>query len=190
MHIFIRLLLPLIFCIINVYLSKESDYMFYVLFVIIIIIFNLNKSKFNSIKSFLYAFLISFLVICISIVSYFIIGYLVDLIIDNEFIKIINLNIQLVDLIYLFQISILSSILFIYGYKFVLKISFTKFTYMIIFITILLLLIFGINEMKHGKRYFFGLLEFWQIIMAFAIQLILYQNELKEMVFKKSNNLK
>lgn len=186
MHILLKLLLPLFLCLLNVYLSKENNYIFFVLFVIITVIFNLKKSKYNTIKTFIYAFLISFLVISISIVSYFITGYFIDLFTDNENITVINFNIQLVDLSYLFQISLVSSILFIYCYKFIFKIRFTFFTYLIIFTNILLLIILGIDEIKHGKRYLFGILEFWQIIVVFALQLILYQNELKSLLKSKN----
>jgi hypothetical protein len=43
----------------------------------------------------------------------------------------------------------------------------------------------GIAQLKHGNKYYFGILEFWQIIIAFAIQLILYQEDIKALFKSK-----
>lgn len=179
LHILINLLLPVILCIINAYLTKENDYFFMASFVIIIATCNLKKSKYSIIKTFLLSFLISLLVIGISIICYFISGYIIDLLTDYDSISISNSNVSLVDLTYLIQIALISPILFFYGFKFVLKINFTGITLLIIFLAIILIFIVGFTPLKYEKKYFFDIYVLWQIIIAFAIQLILYQDELK-----------
>ena len=181
-----KLLLPSFLCIIAAYFTKENDYIFIASFVVIIVVYNLKKSKYNIIKTFLVSFLITFIVVSISIISYLFTGYITDLLTDNEFIKILNFNISLVDLTYLIQIALISPILFIFGYKFVFRINFTKDTIFITVSAVVLIFIVGFTPLKYENKYFFDIYLLWQIIMALTLQLVLYQKELKTL-FKPKN---
>lgn len=175
------LLLPSFLCIVINFIFVDG-LLLVGLFSLIISIFNLNKTKFNFLKSIIFMLIASFVVFGVAVLNYIFIGFIVENLTALSF---FNFSISWIDLNYLLQVAFFSPLFLFYGYKFIFKISFTYFTYFIIFTIILILIILGLAQLKHGNKYFFGILEFWQIIMAFALQLILYQNELKALFITK-----
>jgi hypothetical protein len=90
------------------------------------------------------------------------------------------------DLIYLSQITFFSPILVFYTYKFIFFITCTKFSYYVIGISMLSLVIIGFTPLKLENNHFFNLYVLWQIIMAFGLQLILHQEDIKALFKTKS----
>lgn len=176
------LLLPSFLCIVINFIFVDEGLLLIGLFSLIISICNLNKSKFDFLKSIIFTLIASFVVFGVAILNYIVVGFMVENLTALSF---FNFSISWIDLNYLLQVTFFSPLFLFYGYKFIFKISFTYITCLIIFIIILLLIILGIAQLKHGNKYFFGILEFWQIITAFALQLILYQNELKALFKSK-----
>ena len=179
------LLLPSFLCIVINFIFVDEGLLLIGLFSLILSICNLNKSKFDIIKSIVFTLIASFVVFGVAILNYIIVGFVLEKLTVLSF---FNFSISGIDLNYLLQVAFFSPLFLFYGYKYIFKISFTYITYLIIFIAILLLIILGIAQLKHGNKYYFGILEFWQIIIAFGIQLILYQDELKKMIISKSNS--
>ena len=177
-----KLLLPSLLCIITTSVFVDNGILLISLFALITSICNLDKTKSGFLKSILYTLIISFIVFGLAILNYILVGFLFDNITPNF----INFTISKVDFNYLIQVAFFSPIFMFYGYKFIFKINFTYVTYLIIVVVISILFILGLIQSKQEIKLFFGILEFWQIIMAFALQLILYQKELK-VLFKPKN---
>jgi hypothetical protein len=176
------LLLPSFLCIVINFIFVDEGLLLIGLFSLILSICNLNKTKFDFTKSIVFTLIASFVVFGVAILNYIIVGFILENLTALSF---FNFSISGIDLNYLLQVAFFSPLFLFYGYKYIFKISFTYISFLIIFITILLLIILGIAQLKHGNKYYFGILEFWQIIIAFAIQLILYQEDIKALFKSK-----
>ncbi|MGY0392304.1 hypothetical protein ACW5R3_07105 [Bizionia sp. KMM 8389] len=183
--LFIRTILPSLICVLLFYIFK-LDIGFHILFfALIIVLFNLNKTKYNYIISFISSVGLSYLAFFISIGLYFGIGYILMQFI--EFDKLDEISVygyNLKNLLMLLPISIFSPILIFQFYKlFLFKKNRSNYSKVIMWVTIILLVIYGIIKKDFEDE---NASAFWQFIMTFAIQLILYENEIIELIKNKN----
>jgi hypothetical protein len=178
MNIYIKIIMPSVICTLFLSIKSIEDIQYSILlFGFVIGVFNRNVHKY---EMDLGAFL-SILVSCISyglgMLSYFGALYLIDFF---NFETMLNKEIGGVFL--LLSSVVIAPLLLFNLYKFVFKIPKTKNTNWIIIISIILLVVlsqfFTFKDSKTDDVYriFFII---WQVIMALALQLILYQKELK-----------
>ena len=163
----------------------KLDIGYHVLFFgLIIVLFNLEKTKYNNLLSIVFSIIISYLAFFISIGLYFGIGYILMQFIELdklEEISIYGYNIK--NLLMLLPISIFSPILMFLLYKFLFKINKSNYTRIIIWITIIVLIIFGLVKKDFEDE---NASAFWQLIMALSLQLILYKKEVFEFINRKN----
>ncbi|RKE97951.1 hypothetical protein [Ichthyenterobacterium magnum] len=184
--LFVKIILPSVICILSFILFK-IDIGYHVLFFgIVIMLFNLRKAKYNYLISFISSIGISYLAFFISIGLYFGIGYILMQFIEldklEEF-SIYEYNFK--NFLMLLPISIFSPILMFLFYKFLFKINKNKYTKTIILITIIALIIFGTIKKDFEDE---NVSAFWQFVMAIAIQLVLYENEISEFIKSKNTD--
>ncbi len=180
----IKIILPSLICLLSFKLFK-IDIGYHVLFFgIVIILFNLNKAKYNYIISIISSIGISYLVFFISIGLYFGIGYILMQFIELDKLEEFSLHSYNVkNFIMLLPISIFSPILMFLFYKFLFKMNKSYYTKVIIWVTIIALIIFGIIIKDFEDK---SSSAFWQFIMALAIQLVIYENEIIELIKNKN----
>lgn len=155
-------------------------FQFVLIFGFIIILFNKKKLKNHFIGSLLLSILLSFLVLFLSMgISSAIQYFVADIIGFNIKADTYILAMQANDLYFLVAIGIISPILMFYCYRILFKIKKTNYTIYIKWISIIILLLLGITNVLSSKDN--SILISWQIIMALALQLILYQKELKKL---------
>lgn len=183
--LFIRIILPSLICVLLFYVFK-LDIGYHILFFgLIIVLFNLNKTKYNYVISFISSVGLSYLAFFVSIGLYFGIGYIL-----MQFIELDNLDevsvygYNLKNLLMLLPISIFSPIIMFQFYKlFLFKKNRSNYSKVIVWVTIILLVIYGIIKKDFEDE---NASAFWQFIMAFAIQLILYENEIIKLIKNKN----
>lgn len=183
-----RIILPAIMCafIVQFCLTNHiGDYYFWT-FPLIIIFFNIEKTKYNITLSCLLSTILSILVYFLSIIIYGVIFSLIDFLFisrSNSYNFIFGIDIN--TLRFLIPIAIISPLLMFYCYGILFKIQKSRFDNFVKLGTIILLIAYTILLMifKNKENYLY---VGWQFIMALALQLILYQNELKAL-FKPKN---
>tara|TARA_B110001450_G_C17558783_1_gene455834 strand:+ start:682 stop:1041 length:360 start_codon:yes stop_codon:yes gene_type:complete len=79
--------------------------------------------------------------------------------------------------------SIVSPLLMFYSYKLLFKIENTNYFRVIKWTSVFLLIILGFTNLFFVNEYLFIL---WQFIMALALQLILYEKEIFELINRKN----
>ena len=171
------ILLPIICAVIIYFFKIYIDFQFIVTFGILIILFNKNKTKHKLNLSFIYSIILSFLVLIISMG----VGNIIYIIKDELFI-----NLLPNDYLKRFHIipkSIVSPLLMFYSYKLLFKIENTNYFRVIKWTSVFLLIILGFTNLFFVNEYLFIL---WQFIMALALQLILYEKEIFELINRKN----
>ena len=189
--LFARIILPAILCASVVFLFGSIEYFKYnsiyfiiSLFGIILIILNLNKIKYNIIISLVLSLNLCFLVFFSSMAIGSGIYYFF-----KKIILFFRLNITQLDNIFfnsnnIVSIAIIAPLLTLYLYSFLFKTRRSSFFYLIAFSSIVILVILVLTKALLGNNT--KMFIIWQFIVALALQLILYQKELKTL-FKSKN---
>ena len=189
--LFARIILPAILCASVVFLFGSIEYFKYnsiyfiiSLFGIILIILNLNKKKYNIIISLVLSLNLCFLVFFSSMAIGSGIYYFF-----KKIILFFRLNITQLDNIFfnsnnIVSIAIIAPLLTLYLYSFLFKTRRSSFFYLIAFSSIVILVILVLTKALLGNNT--KMFIIWQFIVALALQLILYQKELKTL-FKSKN---
>lgn len=180
-----KIILPSIICAFLFRLFKIDIGYHVLIFGLIIIQFNYNKIKYNFLVSNILSVLLSYITFFISIALYFSIGYIIMQFIELDELDGIGLcGYNLKELIFLVPVAIISPRLMFISYQILFNIKKTKFSKKIQLMTVLSLVLFGL--MNHSFTDDYSSIA-WQFIMALALQLILYQKELKILIYKKAN---
>lgn len=179
-----RIIFPSIICWLILYYQVKNLFMFPLIFTLVIGLVNINKFKFNFLKSLLLCLFFSYLSFLVGYFGSFILGKLLGSLGDlGNIIAII------------ISAFIISPMLLYYSYSYIFKIFKTKFNIYVMTITLILMFIISfytlyVMDYISGNNFFDIKLQnpffLWQVIMALAFQLILYQKELKAM-FKPKN---
>ena len=175
---YIKILIPAILCVVILYITKMSISYYPLSFGLVIGIVNWKLHKYNPYLGVLLSVLVSMISFWLSFLSMGLFNNLGELITNNT-------NYVLGDgakIYYLIiAVYIIAPLLVLRFYKFVFNISKTKFNLtVIISVIIILLLIYGIKPNYFIDNYpKISPYIIWQFIMALALQLILYQKELK-----------
>jgi len=146
--------------------------------------FNLKKTKYNNLLGVVFSIIISYLAFFISIGLYFGIGYILMQFIEFDKLEEISIyGYNMKNLLMLLPVCIFSPILIFLLYKFLFKINKSNYTKIIIWITIIILIVFGLVKKDFEDE---NSSAFWQLTMALALQLILYENEIIEFIKNKN----
>jgi hypothetical protein len=170
------ILLPLVCVAIIYFLEVFIDFQFIISFALLIIVFNMNKAKNSFILSLFYSIILSFLVLILSMAVgkafYFIKDKLLLDIISNDYLKHLHIISK----------SIVSPLLMFYSYRILFKIEKTKYFTLVKWSSVCILVVFGFTKLFLKNDYLF---MSWQFIMALALQLILYKEELRKLFISK-----
>lgn len=181
--LFFKIILPALICGL-LFMIFKLDIGYHVLFFgLIIILFNLKKTKYNNLLSVVFSVIISYLAFFISLGLYFGIGYILMQFIELDKLEEVSIyGYNMKNLLMLLPISIFSPTLIFLLYKFLFKIDKSNYNRAIIWITIIILIVFGLVKKDFEGE---NASAFWQFIMTLALQLMLYQNELKASIRRK-----
>ncbi len=176
--------IPPFVCLLGLKFIDDIDY-YPLLFGLIIGFSNWNIHKFKPYLGTVLSVVVSYVSYGLGILSFFVFLFLIELINKNTSYRIGEDDVG----IYFHILSpyIIAPLLVFYFYKFVFNVPKTRKTIWIIVISICLLLGLKLFIEFLAKDYiisfqdykFLGKFEIWQFIMALALQLILYQEELK-----------
>lgn len=183
-----RVILPSIICSLTTLILMKTywSYMFILTFSVIILLFNYRKIKRNFLASFFLLAVLSYTVFFLSIgieglTKYlFFMEFNIDKKVDGSILG-IDKNV----LLSLISIAIISPILMYNVYTIIFKIEKTNYYNYIKWISIILIIGFGQTRIAYKNNYDYMFMV-WQFVMALALQLILYQKELKAL-FKPKN---
>ncbi|MFT4781457.1 MAG: hypothetical protein ACJAZK_000017 [Psychroserpens sp.] len=182
-----KIVLPTIVCITLLNLKDVFfGLQFVLIFGFIIITFNNKKLKNHFIGSLLLSFILSFLVLFLSMVVGTGINYFITEIIGvgaKADISISNMEVN--DLPSLISIAIISPLLMFYCYQILFTIRKTNYLNYVKWISIIILVSLGFTNILSSKDNSIPIS--WQLIMILALQLILYQDELKSMFSSKKS---
>ena len=163
------------------FLLVNIDIGYHVLFFsLIIVLFNHKRINHSIAMSYFLSVLLSFLSFFISIALYFGIGYIIMLFIDLD--KLENIYVfkyNCKELLFMLPVTIISPILMFIGYHILFKIRKTNFSKIIKLTSIILLVLYGLIMQNFNDHYSSIT---WQFTMTLALQLILYQEELKALI--------
>lgn len=175
--LFGKVVLPAILCVVltQYFINTYWEYLVILVFGISIVLFNYSKTKYNFIWSFLIAIILSYIVYFLSIlisgvIKFILMGGDLDKKIEG-FIFGIDINVLFI----LIPISIISPLLMFYCYRVIFDINKTNYFTLIKWISLVVLIFIGFvsNFYEDGYLYIY-----WQVIMALALQLIIYLNEI------------
>jgi len=175
--LFGKVVLPAILCVVltQYFINTYWEYLVILVFGISIVLFNYSKTKYNFIWSFLIAIILSYIVYFLSIlisgvIKFILMGGDLDKKIEG-FIFGIDINVLFI----LIPSSIISPLLMFYCYRVIFDINKTNYFTLIKWISLVVLIFIGFvsNFYEDGYLYIY-----WQVIMALALQLIIYQNEI------------
>lgn len=179
-----RIILPTLICILS-FVFFKIDIIYHILFFgLIIVLFNLSKTQYNNIVSVIFSLCISYLAFFISIGVYFGIGYLLMQFIELD--KLEEFSIYGYDIksfLLLLPFAVYSPILMFLFYKILFKINKNDYSKIVICSSIVFLIIYGLIKKDFEDEY---AAAFWQIVMVFALQITLYQKELKILLKNKA----
>ncbi len=172
-NIFIlKILLPSVICFILIHIIKISFSFYPLSFGLVIGIINWNIHKNNSLLGVLLSILVSYGAFLIAFFSFAVTGATFDFM-DGDSGSILGLTISA---------YIIAPLLLFLSYTFVFRIPKNKLSIIIIIISVILLIVQnyffysqGLNQ--NSINSFTG----WQVIMALALQLMIYQKELKKL---------
>ncbi len=184
-----RILLPAVLCSLLVLCLMNGYYEYLVIltFGIAIVLFNYGETKYNFILSFLVSVISCYVVFFLSIAISGIIGYLIMGGDVDEKIEGLILGIDINNLLSLIPIAIISPLLMFYSFQIIFIIEKNRYFNIIKWFSILILPFLGIvfrGFFDNSYSYIY-----WQVVMALALQVIIYQKEITELFKpKKSNN--
>lgn len=172
-----RIILPAILCALLIAGVKQyTNYEFLLIFGIVIILVNYSKTKYYFLLSFFISVILSYIVFFTSIVIYFGIGYIImggDLDRTGDMVVLgININ----KLLLLIPVAVISPLLMFYSYNILFKTEKTSYFIFIKWASVVVLILLGIISDFYDDGYMY---IYWQVTMVLALQLILYQTELK-----------
>ena len=168
-----KAILPAILCVVLIFfLQVYFDFQYILMFGVIIVLFNHGKTKHDFILTIFYSIILSFLVL----ISSMVVGKFLYLIKDELLINLFNDNI--LKRIHVIPKSIISPILMFYAYNLLFNMEKTIYFKIVKWSSVFTLIILGLTNLFFKNMYLF---IFWQFIMALALQLILYQDELKNL---------
>jgi len=181
-----RVILPAIICALLILILKQyMEYQFILIFGIAIILFNYGKTRYNFILSFLLSVILSYGVFFLAILIPGVIGFLaMGGGLDGkkpEMILGVNMN----SFFYITTVAIIAPLFMFYCYRILFKTEKIKYFNLIKWVSVVVLLIFGVTNVYSVMED--SILIYWQVVMALALQLILYQKELKAL-FKSEKN--
>ncbi len=180
-----RIILPAILCALltGIFIDNYGDYWVISIFGIAIILFNYGKTKYNFILSFFISIILSWTVFFFSIVISTPIQYLIEEFgLDKK-----GLGFNITGLRFLISVVIISPLLMFYCYKILFRIENINYSKSIKWLSIIaLFIVVGLLQMIYKKEDHIYVV--WQFILAFALQLILYQNELKALFKLKTKS--
>ena len=177
-----KITLPAAICVL-LFIFLEWDIGYHVLFFsLAIILFNYDKVKYAYATSFIFSVGLSYTAFFVSIALYFGIGYIIMQVIELDKLDDISIfGFNSKQLLLLIPVAIISPILMFFSYQILFKIKKSNYFKTIKWTTIIILVLFGILRQNFKDGYSS---IFWQLIMALALQLILYQKELKTLLKK------
>lgn len=183
-----RILLPAVFCTMLVLSLAKGYYEYLVIltFGIVIVLFNYGKTKYNFILSFIVSVILCYVVFFLSIAISGVIGYLIMGGDVDEKIEGLILGIDINNLLSLIPIAIISPLLMFYSFQIIFIIEKNSCFNIIKWFSILILPFLGIlfrGFFDNSYSYIY-----WQVIMVLALQLILYQKEIKELFKPKKSS--
>ena len=168
-------LLPFI-CVLTIYFFKVYiDFQFILTFGVLIILLNRNKIRRSSDLSLIYSIVLSFLVLILSMSVGKVIYYLKEALFVN------SIPPDILKRLHIIPKFIVSPLLMFFSYKMLFNFKSIKYVSIVKWSAVFLLTLFGFTQLSYDNKYLF---MFWQFVMALALQLILYQDELKTF-FKK-----
>lgn len=170
-----KIFLPPIICVALIYFFKVYIDLQYILtFGLIIVIFNKEKTRHDFILSFLYSVVLCCLVLVLAMSLHSGFAYLIKNILKVD----LKDNFILGDLPALIPVSIISPLLMFYSYRLLFKIEKTSYFIKVKWISVFILIMLGLTKVLfEDDKYFMS----WQFVMALALQLILYQKEIKNL---------
>ena len=184
-----KIFLPTATCFILVYLFQTLDFFkyssFYYTFLsfgILITLFNLNKIRYVITINLISSVSLSFLVFFLSLLIEGGLVYLYEMLLtifNLDFMKPIAIK-QQENII---SVAILSPILMFYSYKLLFQIKNNRSFKITALISIIILLSLRLTNLMIQEIHLF---IYWQTIMVLALQLVLYQDELKVLFKKKA----
>lgn len=179
---YIKLILPSIICLLVIYVTRISIWYYPLLFGVVIGVINWKKHKYKPFIGVFISVLLSLLSFWLAYFSLGLFSWLKELLLYT---KITIGNDSAKDLSFLISIFVIAPLLVFYSYKFVFNIPKRRATFAIIIVSILLLVLqarfFYYNNTSFFEEEWLNkniTFVIWQFIMALAIQLILYQNDL------------
>jgi len=188
-----RVILPAILCAFFVFLFEKLEYFKYnsIYFVIssfgiITVLLNLKKIKYNIVISLILSLNLCFFVFFVSMAIGGGIFYFLEKIMSFFSLNIEESSNILFNSNNITSIAIIAPLLMFYLYSFILKINRSRFFYITIFSSIVILIVLGLTKVLFGNNV--KMFIVWQFIVALALQLILYQEELKAILLKKTCN--
>jgi hypothetical protein len=183
-----KIIFPAILCVLltPIFTNTNWEYLALLVFGISIVLFNYNKTKNNFMLSFLIAIILSYTVYFLSIL---ISGVIKFILMGGDLDKKIEgfiLGIDINALFILIPISIISPLLMFYCYRIIFNINKTNYFTLVKRISLIILIFIGFisDFFEDGNLYIY-----WQVIMALALQLILYSKEIKDLFSLKKNIL-
>lgn len=179
-----RVILPAILCVLLIcaferleYFKYNAIYFIISSFGIIAILLNLKKIKHNFILSFLISVVLSYAVFFLSIFISGVIKFIFFMRGDiDKKVEGVVLGYDINALLLLIPVAIVSPLLMFYSYRIIFKIEKTSYFIFIKWASIVVLILLGTINDFYDDGYMY---IYWQVTMALALQLILYQTELK-----------
>jgi hypothetical protein len=187
LKLIIKILMPSILCILLIYITNMQLEYSTLFFGFFIGITNWDLHKYNLCLGILLSVLVSFVSFLIAYFSFAITGNIFNLIVSGDSGKVLGLNVST---------NIIAPLLVFLLYRIVFNISKTRLTTFVIILSLVILvsqnylyryldsLSINVLESKILNSY-----AIWQIIMALALQLILYQKEILVMLSPKNKSL-
>jgi len=177
-EIILKIFLPSVLCTLFIYLFEVNLFYFPLIFGLVIGLINLKAHKLNILFGVVLSIVISCFVFLVSYFSLLIFG------------KILGFLLELGNIISIILAAFfLSPVLAFTGYRYLFNFQKTKFSTIVMWVSILFLILYSyfmlieseFNSSDLSSFKLFNPFVMWQIIMAIAIQLILYQKEIKNL---------
>lgn len=180
-----RTIVPAILCFLFNYLGDGYNHFEIIIipFAVSIVIFNKAKVKYKFITTLIISLILSFITFNVSILFFLGLGYPTEFLLNQ-----INSKEVVNEFIYktiaIISYSVLPLILIFYWHNRLFKVSKTNYMKYIAFLLTSIIIFFSFKFDDKNKDSF--VISIWQFIVVLTLQLILYQNELKEL-FKPKN---
>jgi len=176
--ILIRILAPPFICILVIYITGSNLISYPLVFGLCIGLVNWYYHKFNPILGVFISIVLSFTIFLIGFFGY---GFWKNLleIIKNFMIPFQN-NWSIPDSAYILTTFIISPLLVFFAYKFIFNFPKSKFTLLIIVLSIAVLILIGLFQTDDNKHNIMNHYNLWQFVMILSLQLIITQRDFKK----------